>query len=338
MVDVPRVPGASGSSDQVGKDKGKVDADKFKEFMKIDKTDPELLKKRKRQEEAEEEKKQKILGGRAPREKAPPEFERIQKPKLIEKVAKTDEGQTKKKKRSEEAPAECPEEEGIVITPAAKVAPFEVKSKETGEAEKVGGSTYVPPPQPPIEEVIEEALTPEEIPAFSEEKALPKAEKKEAPTSREITLPPQPAMPMPLFLPSASEVPSPSIFLRAEILALFERMAVTLTAADIQGIHETMIHLNTPEFAGSIFAGARIIIREYATAPKIFNIEFQGNAANMALFQASTSDMLAAFQHGQYNFKINRIDAGLLAEDRPLFHRKEKPGEKEMSGGEKETR
>jgi hypothetical protein len=43
----------------------------------------------------------------------------------------------------------------------------------------------------------------------------------------------------------------------------------------------------------------------------------------VAAFQGNTNDLMAAFQHGNYNFRVNRLDTSLL-DERPLFKRKDK--------------
>lgn len=374
MVDVPRIPGTQSPADQPGKDKAKVDAEKFKKMMEVEKTDPELQKKRKRKEEAEEEKKakagaapkegpppanvrkeqeplriprgnagadqtrSKIPSAPIPKERMPPGFEKLHQPPKIERVGHSEKGEKQRQKRPEEAPPEA--EEGIAPTPAQKAAAaaeaLEIDKADAEKAEQTASFIQ-------MDEIIEETLTPHETPFEQAPPPLPPpapGPKKEQAALSTVapTPPPAPSAPMPLFLPAASEVPSPSAFLRPEILEMFEKMVGVLSVMHAQGLSETTIHLDSPAFQNSIFAGAKITIREYSTAPKAFNIEFQGNPQNTALFQGSVSDLMAAFQNGNYNFKINRIDTSLQASERPMFHRKEAPGEKEMGGGEGELR
>ena len=60
MVEAPRLPQGSGSAEQTGKGSS-VDPDKFRDLMKVDKTDDELKKKKKSRGQAEEENKAKSL-------------------------------------------------------------------------------------------------------------------------------------------------------------------------------------------------------------------------------------------------------------------------------------
>src|SRR6185437_7397233 len=102
---------------------------------------------------------------------------------------------------------------------------------------------------------------------------------------------------------------------------LFERMVMSIAVMMDQGIQETTIHLSPNEF--SLFGGAQLVIREYSTAPKAFNIEFLGNAHNTALFAKSVEDLMKTHQNGKYNYRINRIETSLQRAEKPLFHRKE---------------
>ena len=113
-------------------------------------------------------------------------------------------------------------------------------------------------------------------------------------------------------------------------MEIFDRMVGVMTVMSMSGITETVITLNTPQFASSVFFGSQIIIQEYSTAPQAYNIQLNGSPQAVALFQGNADDLMAAFQAGNYNFRVNRLEAGHLTE-RPLFKRKEK------AGGEKEA-
>ena len=86
---------------------------------------------------------------------------------------------------------------------------------------------------------------------------------------------------------------------------------------------ETTIHLNDPN--GPYF-GTEIVIRQYSAAPLTFNIEFFSTAQNNAIFEANIGQLMNAFQAGNYNFRVHRIETSLKEEERerPLFHRKDK--------------
>lgn len=115
---------------------------------------------------------------------------------------------------------------------------------------------------------------------------------------------------------------NPYAKLHPEVQALFERIVGVISVMQQSGIKETSFTLNMPKFASSVFFGSRIIIREFSTAAKAFNIEFSGSEAAVSLFQANASDLAAAFQAGNYAFRVHRMETSYLTE-RPLFKRKE---------------
>jgi hypothetical protein len=115
---------------------------------------------------------------------------------------------------------------------------------------------------------------------------------------------------------------NPYAKLHPEVQALFERIVGVISVMQQSGIKETSFTLNMPQFASSVFFGSRIIIREFSTAAKAFNIEFSGSEAAVSLFQANASDLAAAFQAGNYAFRVHRMETSYLTE-RPLFKRKE---------------
>jgi hypothetical protein len=118
--------------------------------------------------------------------------------------------------------------------------------------------------------------------------------------------------------PPASATPAPYIYLHPTVLEYFERSVSTITVMMSTGVTETTVSLH--EQSNSIFAGAKITIREFSTAPKAFNIEFTANPEAVAIFQSNVDDLMAAFQSGGYNFKVNRIETRI---GRPLVRRKE---------------
>ncbi len=132
---------------------------------------------------------------------------------------------------------------------------------------------------------------------------------------------------------AAPPVHTPYANLHPQVLELFERTVGVMTVMHMSGIKETSITLDNPKFASSVFFGSEIIIKEYSSAPKEFNIQINGSPQAMSLLQGNTQDLMAAFQYGNFNFRVNRLDTGLLA-DKPLFKRKEPPsGDKQNQQG-----
>jgi hypothetical protein len=109
--------------------------------------------------------------------------------------------------------------------------------------------------------------------------------------------------------------------LPAQISDLFETMVSHLVHMNSTSINETVVFLDNPS---SAFHGAKIVIREFSSAPRIFNIEFIANPQAAALFQLHTNDLLATFQQQNFEFSINRIDTS-------IFHQKASENDEKSS-------
>jgi len=139
-----------------------------------------------------------------------------------------------------------------------------------------------------------------------------------------------------LSMPEITPPPAtPYAYLDPQVMDIFERMAGVITVMTNSGITTTTMTLNAPQFASSVFFGAQIIIQEYSTAPQAFNIQLNGNPQALELFLGNAEELMAAFQYGNYNFKINRLETGLLSEPQHLIKRKEDIGKEseEQKGG-----
>jgi len=224
------------------------------------------------------------------------------------KKGKTEKGELKKK-------AEIP--------PSKLAQPQKAEKKETTRAPKLPKAEEGPPVKEPEKKEKQVAGQLEGI----EQKPLPpggweaskETEKKQEPTGPSLEVetqspgtqagitPVQPeAAPSPLAAPFAHLPP--------QIAQIFERMVGVMTVMNESGITETTINLDNPQYANSVFYGAQITISEFSTAPKEFNIELTGNQQALNLMEANAEELVAAFQAGKYNFKVNRID---LSQQRP---------------------
>jgi hypothetical protein len=127
----------------------------------------------------------------------------------------------------------------------------------------------------------------------------------------------------PAFVPLAETPPStvpPYFHMTPAVFELFEKMSGVMTVMTTTDVSETVITLNNPDYASSPFFGTQITISEYSTAPKQFNIELAGSPEAVAIFQENVDDLMAAFQGGNYNFKVNRFETRVGL---PLVRRKE---------------
>jgi hypothetical protein len=120
------------------------------------------------------------------------------------------------------------------------------------------------------------------------------------------------------------EPTTPYALLHPHIMELFERMVGTMSIMHLSGVNETVINLNAQKFASSVFFGTQIIIKEYSSAPLAYNIQINGSSQALALLERNSAMLMAAFQHGNYAFRVHRLEPGLL-EEKPKVRRKEPP-------------
>jgi hypothetical protein len=200
---------------------------------------------------------------------------------------------------------------------------FERMGRESRTREKKGES-------PTEIEEGEEAELPLPTTPFSEAVKEPVKEKKETqkkevpPPMTQMELPTEPFQtPAPVATTSALSPLPPYAMMHPEVQELFDRMVGVMTVMNMSGLTETVITLNMPQFASSVFFGTQIIIHEFSSAPQAFNIQLNGTPQAVDLFQNNVEDLMAAFQSGNYNFRVNRLDTGYFSE-KPLFRRKEK--------------
>lgn len=136
-------------------------------------------------------------------------------------------------------------------------------------------------------------------------------EKKDTPLAASVEVEAQ-TQGAPSAPPPAAQSPeplaAPFAHLPPQVAQLFERMVGVMTVMHESGISETTLTLDNPQFERSVFYGAQITVTEYTSAPKEYNIEMTGNQQAVDLLNANVEELVAAFQAGKYNFKVNRID------------------------------
>lgn len=117
-----------------------------------------------------------------------------------------------------------------------------------------------------------------------------------------------------------------------EFKELFEAMASRMIVMHSSGEVKTTLFLDNPS---SRFFGTTITIREFSTAPKVFNVEIASSTQMICAIEASKNDLLSAFQHGNFNFSIHRLDTLLQNEEHPVMHRDENQDgdHKDQNGG-----
>lgn len=145
------------------------------------------------------------------------------------------------------------------------------------------------------------------------------------------SLPPLPAQIQPMAAAAATQA---APLLNPATVSLFFQMVGTMyMAAGKSGVSRTEVVLNNPSFANSKFFGTTITIEKYATAPDSFNIRLTGSQEAIKSFQENIPSLLTAFQNGNFNFRVGRLDVEYSPLERPLFRRKEKGEDKGEAGG-----
>lgn len=146
------------------------------------------------------------------------------------------------------------------------------------------------------------------------------------------SLPQLPANIQPMAMAATSQV---ATYLTPQTVSLFFQMVGTIFVMQgPQAVNRTEIILNNPSYANSKFYGATITIEKYATAPDSFNIRLTGSHEAVVSFKENIPSLMSAFENGNFNFRIGRIDVEYTLE-RPIFRRKEKgEGRGEAGGGD----
>jgi hypothetical protein len=118
------------------------------------------------------------------------------------------------------------------------------------------------------------------------------------------------------------------------VAELFDKMVGVLTVAHLSDVTHTTLTLNADTH--SPFAGTRITLQEYRTAPKTFNVELAASPEAVAMLHQHLSQLTAALHACDHPFQIHRIDTALLpaSETPPLFRRKERASSEDQSEGE----
>jgi hypothetical protein len=109
-----------------------------------------------------------------------------------------------------------------------------------------------------------------------------------------------------------------------EMEALFEKMASTMIVMTSTEESETTLYLDSPKFSSSAFFGTRITVKEFSTAPKIFNIEIASHQAALNLLATHKDALLAAFESHKLPFAIHRLDTELHGIEEHASHHSDK--------------
>lgn len=132
-----------------------------------------------------------------------------------------------------------------------------------------------------------------------------------------LTLPPEKAPDLSTILSTkisevelSSNAPATSHF-PIEIEELWEKLASVCILMHHSQVKETTFILDTNT---SLFSGMRITIKEYPTAPKVFNIELAPtSSAALSLIASHVPQLLDLFRQKPFGFSVNAIIPELQA-------------------------
>lgn len=327
MTDVDRVRGPSGAPEPPKKKKN-VDREAFEELMRMQKTpetDPEEQRKRKQQHEIEEDASAETVQSSSVKEDQSVELDaeafslsrekgkasdQLTRPETLSSI----EGKKAKAKKEDKrikVEQRAIKEQAAAKTKKEDTARGEIKEKAEEKEEQMEGVTTLPPGgwEAPLEKIKEEKKQVEAISAKTEQDLLF--------AGKQLSL-----------LSEAVSGAAPYLRLSTQVMEIFERIVGVLTVMTQEGITKTTMTLDSPHFANSLLFGSEIVITEYSTAPKAFNIEFLGTPQAVNLMQGNIEELLAAFSAGHYTFKVNRIEASLFPSTRRVDRKVPKPKKK----------
>ncbi len=328
MADVNKIPGAVPNEPvRAPREPVRPGTDKFQELMKVDKSADKQKKKKKRKEESEEDKKAELRTGVSSPDKEIEGAKKAEKFPKIQKVGESEKRQPQQQKRAEEAAAM--EEAAAANINRQKIENINLDEVQSSTLEKTEKAPVYAGQAAEQKEEIQEEVAAIKDKEDIEKITISKNVKKESAQQASLAAAPASTTLGPSFIAPASPTAPGYMQLNTEMLSLFEKMVSLIMVMQAKGDNETTIHLTSPEFSSSAFAGAQITIREFSTAPYVYNIEFLGTAQNAALFDANSASLRQAFDSEKRNFTIHRIEAHLLKEQKPLFHRKGKASDKE---------
>lgn len=129
-----------------------------------------------------------------------------------------------------------------------------------------------------------------------------------------------PFMPLPsmqlqeksLFTPIALSSAANAPILSKDTALLFEKMASSMLILYSSGDQETTLFVDNRD---SIFCGTRITIKEFSTAPKIFNVHITSNPSSLHLINAHKAALLNSFEQGKFPFSVHRLETEQQSSD-----------------------
>ena len=116
---------------------------------------------------------------------------------------------------------------------------------------------------------------------------------------------------MPQSLLSSAEPAMPLASIAPSVDMFFEKVEETLIIAQGAQSTETRILLESPKWESSPFYGSEIIVEEFSSAPKIFNVKIIASPEAAKIIELNTPSFMQLFEERKFPFRLNRIDTGL---------------------------
>lgn len=364
MADVNKVKGNINQPEpDKAREKNEPDVEELREkWAKVGKVDPDEKKERKPKAQEESETRQKQTTGKKPKLGAPEPSIFEPKAPAPAQGAQGAEAPPPPAKTPQAAKTSTPEEpqEGEKTTPSHKPAhkkkTIEKKKAKTMGKEALTPTTQTKPAQeshktkePEKKDKSAEVIAPEPLPppplaqgaweATGKETDTEKKKDKEVPTAKLPTqiqqapqdMPQSPAISDTTTTPAPPPLETPFAKLPPQVQQLFEKMVGVMTVMNTTGVQETTISLNNPQFEKSIFYGAEIVVTEFSSAPKAFNIELRGSENAINLFAENSQRILDEIQKNDYNFTVTRIDTSYLPKSEEEKRKESRPVKRKRS-------
>jgi hypothetical protein len=113
-----------------------------------------------------------------------------------------------------------------------------------------------------------------------------------------------------------SSVDSPYHRLHPEMNQFFKELVSELVLLNSSGKSETMITIASPHLQTSPLYGMQILITEYSSAPKSFNVELYASPTALALVAPHIKEFTSTFDKNKFAFDIHRLE---------LYHQEKEP-------------
>lgn len=125
---------------------------------------------------------------------------------------------------------------------------------------------------------------------------------------------------------------TPSFF-SSDVYLFFEQLCSKMIIQASSHSTETTLVIDNPH---SLFFGTEITIKEFSTAPKVFNIEVLSHPTAIQTIESHSEHLLCLFRQEHFPFSVHRFDTHIRQETEPLVSFNPEMGEDEQEKKEEE--